>query len=94
MGISREFLLNSVPNLVVAAPFTGAKAQMIRESDYEVQFPLEWMHKDLHLASLTAYELNQPLYLANLAKELFAEAKNKGMGRLGFAAIHKYLESR
>ena len=67
---------------------------MVRSGNYEEHFPLEWMHKDLHLAAVTAYELNQPLYLANLTKELFAEANKKGMGRLDFAAIHKYLEER
>lgn len=94
MGIDKDFLLQTLPNLVVAAPFTKFKAEMIRQSDYEVQFPLEWMHKDLHLAALTAYELQQPLYLANLTKELFAEANHKGMGRLDFAAIHDYLERK
>ena len=94
LGISRNFLLNALPNLVVSAPFTKFKAEMIKNGDYEVQFPLEWMHKDLHLAAITAYELNHPLYLANLAKEIFAEANRQGMGRLDFAAIHKYLEER
>ena len=94
MGISRDFLLNALPNLVVSAPFTKFKAEMVRSGDYEVQFPLEWMHKDLHLAAVTAYELNQPLYLANVAKELFAEANKSGLSRLDFAAIHKFLEER
>ncbi len=94
MGLARDFLLNALPGLVVAAPFTKFKAEMVRNSDYEVQFPLEWMHKDLHLAALTAYEHQQPLYLANLAKELFAEANRQGMGRLDFAAIHQYLEHK
>lgn len=94
MGISKEFLLSVIPNLVVAAPFTKFKADMVREDNYEVQFPLEWMHKDLHLAAVTAYEMNQPLYLANVAKELFAEANKNGMGRLDFAAIHRYLEKK
>ncbi len=93
MGIDKDFLLNTIPNLIVAAPFTKFKAEMIRQGDYEVQFPLEWMHKDLHLAALTAYENDQPLYLVNLAKELFADAQKAGMGRLDFAAIHAYLES-
>ncbi|MCI4667215.1 MAG: NAD(P)-dependent oxidoreductase [Bacteroidia bacterium] len=93
MGLDRDFLLNTLPNLVVSAPFTKAKAEMIRSNDYEVQFPLELMHKDLHLATLTAYEQGQPLYLANLAKEVFAKAKDKGLGRQDFAAIHAYLES-
>jgi 3-hydroxyisobutyrate dehydrogenase-like beta-hydroxyacid dehydrogenase len=94
MGIDKDFLLHTLPHLVVAAPFTKFKTEMVREDKYDVQFPLEWMHKDLHLAALTAYELNQPLYLANLAKELFADAKKSDMGRLDFAAIHRYLEKR
>ncbi|MDC8004655.1 NAD(P)-dependent oxidoreductase [Aureisphaera galaxeae] len=94
MGISREFLLNVLPNLVVSAPFLQFKAPNIKEDNYEVQFPLEWMHKDLHLATLTGYEHDQPLYMANTAKEQFAEAKRAGMGRLDFSAIHKYLEEQ
>ncbi len=94
MGMEKDFLLNALPGLVVSAPFTKFKAEMVRSGEYDVQFPLEWMHKDLHLAAISAYEMNQPLYLANVAKELFAEANKKGMGRLDFAAIHKYLEER
>jgi len=92
LGISNDFLLDLLPNLVVSAPFTKFKAGTIKNSNYNVQFPLELMHKDLHLATLTAYEQNQPLFLANLTKELYAQAKKNGMGRLDFSAIHKYLE--
>ena len=94
MGLDKSFLLNTLPNLVVAAPFTKFKASMIAEENYEVQFPLEWMHKDLHLASQTAYEHQQPLLLANLTKEIYANAVQKGYSRLDFAAIHKYLEEK
>jgi len=94
MGMDKDFLLNVIPGLVVSAPFTKFKAEMVRANNYEVQFPLEWMLKDLHLAAITAYENKQPLYLANLTKEIFAEANKQGMGRLDFAAIHKYLEEK
>ncbi len=94
MGLDKEFLLNVLPNLVVSAPFTKFKAEMIKSEDYTVQFPLEWMHKDLHLAALTAYEHDQPMYLVNMAKEIFAEAKKSGLGRMDFAAVHQYLEKR
>lgn len=94
IGIDRSFLLDILPNLVVSAPFTKAKAELIRKDEYEVQFPLEWMQKDLHLAAVTAYEHQQPLYLANLAKEVYAEANRAGLGRLDFAAIHRFLEER
>ena len=94
MGIDKDFLLNAVPNLVVAAPFTKFKAEMVRKDDYGVQFPLEWMHKDLHLAAITAYEHKQPLYLANLAKELYTHATQSGLGRADFAAIHQFLSDK
>lgn len=94
MGIDKDFLLNIIPNLVVSAPFTKFKAEMVRSGDYEVQFPLEWMQKDLHLAAVTAYELQQPLYLANLTKEIYAAANQSGLGRKDFAAIHQYLEGK
>ena len=93
LGLSKDFLLDTLPNLVVSAPFTKAKAEMIRADNYEVQFPLEWMHKDLHLVALTAYENNQPLCLANLAKEIYANAKQSGLGREDFSAIYKSLSN-
>lgn len=92
MGLEKEFLLNFLPNLVVAAPFTKAKAEMIRNNDYDVQFPLEWMYKDLQLVAQSAYEHQHPLFLANLTKELFAKAIQEGMGREDFAAIHKVIQ--
>jgi len=91
LGLSKDFLLDTLPNLPVSAPFTKAKAEMIRADNYDVHFPLEWMHKDLHLVALTAYENNQPLCSANLAKELYANAKQSGLGRDDFSAIYKFL---
>lgn len=77
--------------MVVSAPLTKAKSEMIKSKDYSVQFPLELMHKDLHLAALSAYEVGQPLRFGNTAKEIFAEAKKQGAGRQDFAAIHEHL---
>ncbi|MEM9934210.1 MAG: NAD(P)-dependent oxidoreductase [Bacteroidota bacterium] len=90
MGLDKGFLLNFLPNLAVAAPFTKFKAEMIRQNDYEVQFPLEWMQKDLELVSKTGYELDQPLFMTNLSKDLFALAKQNGLGRKDFSAIYQY----
>mgnify|MGYP001825826282 CR=1 FL=1 len=94
MGISKDFLLDTVPNLIVSAPFTKSKAESIKSNNYDVQFPLEWMHKDLHLAAITAFEHNQPLFLANLTKELYAGANQNGMGRDDMSAIYKFLEQK
>ncbi len=94
MGISKEFLLNVLPNLVVSAPFTKFKAESVRNNEYKVQFPLEWMHKDLHLATQTAFETGQPLHLANVTKEMYADAVKQGLSRLDFSAIYKSLKEK
>ncbi|MFK7972550.1 MAG: NAD(P)-dependent oxidoreductase [Bacteroidia bacterium] len=92
MGLDPDFLLKVIPNLVVAAPFTKAKAEMIKEGSYDVMFPLELMHKDLHLAAVSAYEVGQPVPMVNMAKERYADAVQAGFGRLDFAGIHKFLQ--
>jgi 3-hydroxyisobutyrate dehydrogenase/glyoxylate/succinic semialdehyde reductase len=94
LGLSRDFLLKILPDLPVCAPFVRAKAEQIRTDDYTARFPLELMHKDLHLAALTAYETGQPLPSANLAKEVYAAARQHGLGRDDFAAIFKFLSER
>lgn len=91
MGLDRDFLLDTLPNLVVSAPFTKFKAGMIKEGNYEVMFPLELMHKDLHLVNQMAYAFDQPLVMAAVAESLYGKAKQEGLGRLDFAAIHKSL---
>ncbi|WP_320045178.1 NAD(P)-dependent oxidoreductase [uncultured Desulfobacter sp.] len=92
LGFPREFLLDTLPKMSVCAPFTQAKAEMIRKDNFEAQFPLEWMYKDLHLAALTAYEQDQPLPLANCSKELYAAAKQDGLGRKDFSAIYQFMK--
>jgi 3-hydroxyisobutyrate dehydrogenase/glyoxylate/succinic semialdehyde reductase len=91
MGLDRDFLLENLPKSPVTAPFLKAKAELIRSGDFDAQFPLEWMHKDLHLATLCAYEAGQPMPLTNAAKELYATAKAKGLERSDFSAVYEVL---
>lgn len=93
MGLDESLLFDVLPTLPVIAPFTKFKTEMIRNDDYTVQFPLEWMQKDLHLASLCAYEFNQPLFMTNLAKEIYAQAMKAGLSRQDFGAVFKYLST-
>jgi 3-hydroxyisobutyrate dehydrogenase-like beta-hydroxyacid dehydrogenase len=90
MGIEDHFLYEVLPTLPVCAPFVQLKTEGMKTGNYETQFPLELMYKDLHLASLSAYEHQQPLFLANLVKEIFAEAVRQGQGRSDFSAIHEF----
>ncbi len=94
LGFSREFLMDTLPGLPVSAPFLKGKAGLIKDGNYEAQFPLELMHKDLHLLDLTAYEENQPLFMAGLAKAVYGRANAAGHGRDDFAAIYDFLDSQ
>ncbi len=94
LGFSRDFLMDTLPNLPVTAPFLKGKAGLIKAGDYEAQFPLELMLKDLQLLDVTAYEEKQPLFLAGLAKSIYAQANSAGHGRDDFSAVFEYLEKR
>lgn len=91
MGFQKDFLLDTLPNLPVIAPFTKAKAELIRNENFEPQFPLEWMLKDFNLVLKTAGENDAKLQLAGLAKDIFNEASEKGLGRQDFSAIYRHL---
>ncbi|MBW4934074.1 NAD(P)-dependent oxidoreductase [Marinobacter sp. F4206] len=93
-GFSRDFLMDTLPNLPVSAPFLQGKSDLIREGNYEAQFPLELMHKDLHLLEQTAYEEDQPMFLASLAKTVYGSAKQSGYGREDFAAVFDFLTGK
>lgn len=92
MGISEDLLFDLLPTLPVIAPFTQFKTGMMKEGSYPAMFPLELMQKDLHLASLCAYEFEQPLTMTNNAKELYLQAKQAGYGRNDFASVFEYLK--
>lgn len=92
LGFSRDFLMDTLPNLPVTAPFLKGKAELIKEGDYDAQFPLELMLKDLQLLDVTAYEQQQPLFLAGLAKSVYGQANSAGRGRDDFAAVFDFLQ--
>lgn len=92
MGISKEFLLDYLPDSGVCPPFINFKTEMIRKDQYELNFPLEWMHKDMKLAAKTATDNHFRTTLAETVGTLYGKAIEKGLAREDFAAIYKYME--
>jgi len=90
LGLNREMLISTIPNLPVSPPFTKMKAELIRDENFEPQFPLELLHKDLQLASISAGESGQDIPFTETAKELYAKAIHAGLGREDMASIYKY----
>jgi len=91
LGISKDQLFTTLLSSPVVAPFLAFKRPVLEAGKFDVEFPLQWMHKDLQLATDTAYETGIPLPLANAAKELYALAVKEGLGEKDFSAIYKFL---
>ena len=94
LGISRDTLLDSLLGSAVVAPFLKGKRHRVVEEDYEAEFPLKWMRKDLHLASLTGYEEGVALPALNAVKEVFALAAGDGWSEQDFSAIYQFMADK
>jgi 3-hydroxyisobutyrate dehydrogenase/glyoxylate/succinic semialdehyde reductase len=91
LGISRKLLFDSLLGMPAVAPFLATKREKIESRNYEAEFPLRWMQKDLHLASVSAYETDVAMPLTNAAKELYRLAMREGHATEDFSAIYDYL---
>lgn len=91
MGMDREFLLDTLPKLVVTPPFIQYKVPALKSDNYEAQFPLEWMHKDLVLALETSQLTGKRLSIAETTEHLYREAMANGMRRQDFSAIFRHV---
>ena len=91
LGIPLQGLMNLLVGGPVAAPFTAGKRAKIENSQYEPEFPLKWMRKDLQLVSLSGYEQGVALPTVNAAREICTLAERQGWGELDFSAIYDFL---
>jgi 3-hydroxyisobutyrate dehydrogenase/glyoxylate/succinic semialdehyde reductase len=93
LDIPRQALFDTLLKSPVTAPFLALKRPLLESGDFETQFPLKWMHKDLQLASVTAYECGVALPDMHAVKESFALAVRSGLGEKDFSAIYQYLKN-
>ncbi len=91
LGLSSKMLFDSLLGTSAVAPFLTAKREKIESGNYEAEFPLRWMQKDMHLASVSAYESGVAIPLTNVAKELYRLAMRDGLATEDFSAIYDYL---
>jgi 3-hydroxyisobutyrate dehydrogenase/glyoxylate/succinic semialdehyde reductase len=94
LGMTKQAMFETLATSPVTAPFLNAKRQKFEKDDYSVEFPLQWMHKDLHLASETAFETGAALPGMSAAKELYALAMRNGMAEEDFTAVYKVLAKK
>jgi 3-hydroxyisobutyrate dehydrogenase-like beta-hydroxyacid dehydrogenase len=92
LGISQEVLFEALIGSPIAPPFLAVKEKRIKSGNYDdADFPLRWQQKDLHLASVSAYESGAAMPLTNVAKEIYRFAMQAGDGEKDFSAICGFL---
>ena len=93
LGLSQKMLFDSLLGAPTVAPFLASKREKIESGNYEVEFPLRWMQKDMQLASVSAYESGVAMPLANVTKEIYRLAMRDGHEAEDFSAIYEYLSN-
>jgi 3-hydroxyisobutyrate dehydrogenase/glyoxylate/succinic semialdehyde reductase len=95
LGLSRTLLFEGLLSGPAAAPFLSVKRERIENGDFKhADFPLQWLQKDLQLATASAYETGVPMPLTNVTKEIYQFAIRAGHGEEDFSAIYDYLAHR
>jgi 3-hydroxyisobutyrate dehydrogenase/glyoxylate/succinic semialdehyde reductase len=94
LGISRKMLFDSLLGTPAVAPFIASKREKIESENSEAEFPLRWMQKDMHLATVSAYETGVALPLTNVTKEIYRLAMRDGHDTEDFSAICEFTTRR
>src|SRR5437868_7866 len=90
LGLSSKMLFDSLLGTPTVAPFLASKREKIEGGNYEAEFPLRWMQKDMHLATVSAYETGVALPLTNVTKEIYRFAMRGGHDTEDFSAICEF----
>lgn len=91
LGIDRATLMNALIGGPVTAPFIAMKRDKMESGNYDTDFSLKWMHKDLHMVAEAAYEYGVAMPLSATVRESYRLARQRGLGEQDFAAIFHLL---
>jgi 3-hydroxyisobutyrate dehydrogenase-like beta-hydroxyacid dehydrogenase len=93
-GIDASKLLTVIQSGGAASRMAESKGRKILDGNYDLQFALSLMHKDLKLASALADSLRAPSPLLAAVKSVYREAETAGLGGEDTAALAFWYESK
>jgi 3-hydroxyisobutyrate dehydrogenase/glyoxylate/succinic semialdehyde reductase len=93
LGLEKEMVMETILNGPTAAPSLKLKKDKILSNQFDPEFPLEHIQKDLQLVSISAFEKNLAMPVANVTKEVYALAKQQGLSKKDFSAIYSFLSN-
>lgn len=92
-GLHQADILEVIDAGAMANPMFRLKGGQIGQGSFAAAFPLKHMQKDMRLAVALGDGVEQPLFSAATANELFKRAKAMGFGDEDFAAVFKAIRA-
>ena len=86
-GIDWDQMIDIINNSVVASPLIGFKVQLLKERRYAPMFTATQMAKDFDLALDTGRNMDIPMPLTALTRQLYGAMKATGKGELDYFGL-------
>jgi 3-hydroxyisobutyrate dehydrogenase/2-hydroxy-3-oxopropionate reductase len=77
-GVDPTLMLDILSNSAAKSGLIEYKAPFVLDRNFETNFSVKWMHKDIELMLESAAELGVPLPLTSLTEKLFQQAIDEG----------------
>ena len=91
LGLDEGTLFGVLLAGAVTPPFLAGKRDFMLSDDYELQFPLRWMRKDLRMVAEAAADSGVEVPLAETAAASYQGAIDAGLGDVDFSAIYRHV---
>ena len=91
-GVDPQLMLEILTNSAAKSGLIDYKAPFVFRRDFKTNFAVKWMFKDIGLMLQSGEELNVPLPLTALTRQMFQAAISMGHGDEDFCSTIKVLE--
>ena len=91
-GIDPKLMLDILDNSAAKSGLISFKAPFVFRGDFQANFSVKWMHKDIGLMLESGEELAVPLPLTALTRQIFQAAIATGHGDEDICSTIKVLE--
>ncbi len=93
-GVDPETMLDILNNSAARSGMISAKAPMVLARDFTTNFSVKWLEKDMALMLDSAAQLNVPVHLTALSRQMYRAAIARGFGEDDMCGSIRVLEEQ
>ena len=91
-GVAPELMLTILENSAAKSGLVSLKAPLVLQRDFEPRFSVKWLEKDMALMLESAADLNVPVPLTSISRQLYRASIAKGFGEEDIAGSIRTIE--